>query len=174
MQIIETNVLSQIDTLNHILDLSAKYHKDISLFPNMNPREIFLFGQSRYEKEEQEILMRPKYYLQDRFVGDCDDFTILFLSYWIFKKQFPIKAFLVLAGRARISHVYPILVNTKTKQCFGMDALPKNEFGFVYTYPLMQFYTIGTNNKVSIEFNLQEFHNLCIDKRLQIIYKERK
>lgn len=174
MQITEERILNQTETLNHILDLSAKHYKDIALFPDWNPQEIFNFGQVRYAREDQEILMRPKYYLRERPFGDCDDFTILFLSYWIYKKQFPIKAFLVLAGRERISHVYPILVNTKTKQCFGMDALPKNKFGLVYTYPLMRIFTISTNNQIAIEFSLKDFQKLCIDKRLSVVFKERK
>lgn len=174
MRIIETEIKSQIDTLNHILDLSAKYWRDISLFPDWTPKQFFEFGQSRYKREGQEILMRPKHYLGQRPFGDCDDFTILFLSYWIFRRNFPLKSFLVLCGKTRISHVYPILYNAQTKDLIGMDALPGNLYGFTYLYPITKFYTINAYNQVGIELNFEEFDRLRIDKQVSILYNERK
>lgn len=171
MRIIETEIQAQTETLNHIIDLARKFQNDILYFSKTwTLREFFLFAQSRYKKEQIETLMRPRYFLEKRLFGDCDDFTILFLAYWFFKKA-TAPAFLVLCGRERITHVFPILLSRY--EAIGLDALPKREYGKIYSYPVMQIYGITTESKsVSNWTDLKTFENFLIDRNLSYTIKE--
>lgn len=134
-------IFNYFETLRHIVDLGVKYKKDSLLFPQKTIKQFYHFLQERYETEDEETLMRPAYYLSERYFGDCDDYSIGFIAWILEREKFPLGSiYLVLCGRKSITHVYPIwripkVENTHSEILLGLDALPQNEFGKIYTYP---------------------------------------
>jgi transglutaminase-like putative cysteine protease len=110
--IVKNHTLNQ--TLNEVERLSKTYFKDMIPFRNKTIYEMFKFISTdiRFKKDppNTELVLRPRLTLK-RGCGDCDDKTVLFLS-WLKLKKIP-------AGYSIVSdsikkpyhHIFPFIRN---------------------------------------------------------------
>jgi hypothetical protein len=120
-------------TLNEIERLVYSYFTDAISLKELNIYQMFDYvaNDIDYVKDPEgtELVMRPAYTIK-RHAGDCDDKTILFLS-WLKLNKFP-------AGYSIVSdkdnkpyhHIFPFTYNKSTNKIIDLDATyPKNKIG---------------------------------------------
>lgn len=120
-------------TLSEIERLVNTYYKDVESLQDLNIYEMFDFisKKVKYVKdpERTELVMRPAYTIK-RNAGDCDDKTILFLS-WLKLKGFPMGYSIVSdSANKPYHHIFPFTYNTETNKIVDLDATyPRNIIG---------------------------------------------
>lgn len=124
------------DTLKEIVRLSNTYKNDVVSYIEMKPTEFFNFvaKKIKYEADPEgmELVMRPAITLK-RGKGDCDDKTILCLSYFLLKK-IPCGYSIVSSSNEKpFHHIFPFVI-IKGK-FFDFDATyPENFVGNMRTW----------------------------------------
>lgn len=120
-------------TLNEIERLVYSYFSDVFFLSDLNIYQMFDFvaREIEYKKDpgKIELVMRPLFTIK-RKAGDCDDKTILFLS-WLKIKCFPYGYSIVSDNDNKpYHHIFPFTYDKDTKKIFDLDATyAKNKIG---------------------------------------------
>lgn len=120
-------------TLDEIERLVNTYYADVIKLKDLNIYEMFEYVSKNieYKKDPEltELVMRPKYTIK-RKAGDCDDKTILFLS-WLKINDFPMGYSIVSDNDNKpYHHIFPFTYNKQTNKIVDLDATyDRNKIG---------------------------------------------
>lgn len=130
------SVFDYEDTVKEIIRIAHEYQNDwnnvrMQNILDMSDENLFYYCQRRYAKEHGELLFRPLYWgYYPLLKFDCDDYSILYLSREIYKKTPIEKLSLIIAGKEKITHVFPC------KENFRFDPLPQRKWNENFVYPI--------------------------------------
>lgn len=121
-------ITKQQDAIRYFVEYALNYRFDTDEICHMEPPEVFELFRSLYRERSDEVIVRPKYFLQSG--GDCDNQLTAAIAYFVNCKNVPLTdLYIVESGREknRYTHIFLIVDYQGEKIIF--DPLPQNEFG---------------------------------------------
>jgi hypothetical protein len=112
-------------TLDEVKRLSRQYFLDMKAFRTHNIYQVFdyIANQIEYKKDPEgiELVMRPGLTIK-RKCGDCDDKTVMFLS-WLKLKGMP-RGFSIVSDNPNKTyhHIFPFTYDRETGKIIDLDA----------------------------------------------------